>query len=318
MQRKVDLISGEFFCLRGKITQLADYSRELTSRAEELKKLKDDMLEELANDYKVMRVKMETDFNARLQKLSEEVHKINSNVETYEEMHVEILNQVKANPQHLTIEHAADYHKNLRQMIDQQNYFMNSSLQTIVSDFASEITIRPASAVFVLKSFSLNRANNEIVFSEPLVGDGVTWRLKLYPNGTGAYKGLYLSIFLEMVGGWSSGLYNYKIVLVKPSREQQNIERDYSSEFENGICWGYNRFCKLEDLENQGFLDPVTDQLVVKFQVKPYTHFQKMKDQANYISHLENQIKKEEEKIAASRLERLNKASRSQDLDQLK
>ena len=88
------------------------------------------------------------------------------------------------------------------------------------------------------------------MFSNPLVSDGITWRIKVYPNGTGIYKGMYLSLFVEMVKGWENGgSFCYKVILIKPGKEEDNIEREYVSEFENSICWGYNRFCKIEDIE---------------------------------------------------------------------
>ena len=63
----------------------------------------------------------------------------------------------------------------------------------------------------------------------------------MYPNGTGNYNGQYLSLFIEMVKGWENGgSYSYKVVLVKPGKENQNLEKEYVSDFENSICWGYN------------------------------------------------------------------------------
>lgn len=63
-----------------------------------------------------------------------------------------------------------------------------------------------------------------------------------------------------MVKGWENGgSYCYKFVLVKPNKESQNLEKEYISDFENSICWGYNWFCKIADLENEGFLDKEKD-----------------------------------------------------------
>lgn len=44
-----------------------------------------------------------------------------------------------------------------------------------------------------------------------------------------------------MVKGWENGgSYSYKVVLVKAGKENQNLEKEYVSDFENSICWGYN------------------------------------------------------------------------------
>jgi tripartite motif-containing protein 37 len=39
------------------------------------------------------------------------------------------------------------------------------------------------------------------VYSENLFAYGISWRLKVYPNGNGASEGQHISIFLEMVKG---------------------------------------------------------------------------------------------------------------------
>ena len=136
----------------------------------------------------------------------------------------------------------------------------------IVSEFGRNIRIKPASGVFFLRPYSVYKKQNEIVFSDPLVSDGITWRIKVYPNGTGPFKGNYLSLFVEMVKGWElGGSYCYKVILIKPGKESENIEREYVSDFENSICWGYNRFCKIEDIEGQGFWDREHDQIVLKY-----------------------------------------------------
>jgi len=38
--------------------------------------------------------------------------------------------------------------------------------------------------------------------------------------------------------------------------------RDFVSEFEPGECWGYNRFYKIEDLDEEGYLDPENDSVI--------------------------------------------------------
>ena len=40
--------------------------------------------------------------------------------------------------------------------------------------------------------------------------------------------------------------------------------RDFISEFEPGECWGYNRFYKIDDLVEEGYLDPENDTVMPK------------------------------------------------------
>jgi len=93
---------------------------------------------------------------------------------------------------------------------------------------------------------------------------GLTWRLKVYPNGNGVAKGVYLSVFLEMVKGLQdSAKYEYRVEMINQRNPQVVINREFASEFETGECWGYNRFYKIEMLEKEGFLIPEKDVVII-------------------------------------------------------
>lgn len=67
----------------------------------------------------------------------------------------------------------------------------------------------------MIKEFSRIRHTHEVVYSEPLITNGLTWRLKVYPNGNGIAKGNYISIFLEMVRGLSEpSKYEYRVEMI--------------------------------------------------------------------------------------------------------
>lgn len=76
-------------------------------------------------------------------------------------------------------------------------------------DFTSELVPQYEQSIFVIKNFSRIRSSdseadeNEIVYSDPplVTRSGLTWRLKVYPNGNGIAKGNYISVFLEMLKG---------------------------------------------------------------------------------------------------------------------
>jgi len=55
--------------------------------------------------------------------------------------------------------------------------------------------------VYIITEFSKKQLTQEVIYSESLFTNGIQWRLKVYPNGNGASKGVYLSIFLEMTEG---------------------------------------------------------------------------------------------------------------------
>jgi len=83
--------------------------------------------------------------------------------------------------------------------------------------------------------------------------------------------------------------YEYRIEMVhQASRDSsKNIVREFASDFEVGECWGYNRFFRLDLLSPEGYLDTDLDVLVLRFQVRPSTFYQKCRDQQWYITQLE-------------------------------
>lgn len=93
--------------------------------------------------------------------------------------------------------------------------------------------------------------------------------------GNGNAKQTYLSVFLELLKGVAEpAKYEYKIEMVRadastlsswPPRDglelqinhvdpSQCVVREFCSDFEVGECWGYNRFFRLDLLENEGYL----------------------------------------------------------------
>lgn len=97
--------------------------------------------------------------------------------------------------------------------------------------------------------------------------NGISWRLKVYPNGNENFKGICLSVFIEMykgIIGWS-GQYEYRIELVHRREPKKMIHREFTSNFEATVSWGYNRFFKLEDLTKEGFWNPEEDVVIFLF-----------------------------------------------------
>lgn len=69
-----------------------------------------------------------------------------------------------------------------------------------------------------------------------------------------------------------------------------NYSREFSSDFQNGECWGYNRFYKLENLEKEGFIDK-NGSIHIKYYVRPQNYALLARDQRNYINLLEKKLK---------------------------
>jgi hypothetical protein len=93
----------------------------------------------------------------------------------------------------------------------------------------------------------------------------------------------------------------------------KNIIREFTSDFEVGECWGYNKFFLLDALKTEGFIDMKNDRLILRFQVRPTTYQQKSRDQQWYIKHLEddnqqlmNEITNLQEQVLALTIKRYN------------
>jgi tripartite motif-containing protein 37 len=80
-------------------------------------------------------------------------------------------------------------------------------------------------------------------------------------------KDVCLSVFVEMYKGWSdwNGTYEYRVELVNRKEPNKKIIRDFTSDFETSVSWGYNKFFKIDQLEREGFLDPQEDLVRLKF-----------------------------------------------------
>ncbi len=59
--------------------------------------------------------------------------------------------------------------------------------------------------------------------------------------------------------------------------------REFSSEFESGECWGYNRFYKIDLLVKEGYLVENQDKLLFQFYVRSPTYYQETLDMKRYI-----------------------------------
>lgn len=79
--------------------------------------------------------------------------------------------------------------------------------------------------------------------------------------------------------------YEYRVEMVhQASRDSsKNIVREFASDFEVGECWGYNRFFRLDLLATEGYLDTKNDTLILRFQVRPPTFYQKCRDQQWFV-----------------------------------
>ncbi|KAH1017144.1 hypothetical protein HUJ05_007849 [Dendroctonus ponderosae] len=179
----------------------------------------------------------------------------------------------------------------------------------VPADFHSEIVPAYSSSTFVMHGFTQLQRKADPVYSTPLHCNGLCWRLKVYPDGNGVVRGNYLSVFLELSAGYPEpSKYEYRVEMIHQTERDsdKNIVREFASDFEVGECWGYNRFFRLDLLASEGYLNVPLDTLVLRFQVRAPTFYQRCRDQQWYINQLQtvqnqyiSQINESKERLAA-------------------
>jgi len=188
------------------------------------------------------------------------------------------------------------YMKGISSRVVSRQFKFDQKFLEFKSDFLPEYL----EGEFIIRNYTEIVGNKEIIYSEELENYGITWRLKVYPNGNGQAKGNYLSVFLEMVKGYSSSAkYDYKIEMENTVNALNNVSREYTSEFEVGECWGYNRFYRTEAIISEGFIGE-DNTLRLEFFVRASSYTQHWDDQAKYISRLESKVAKMESAILSN------------------
>ena len=65
--------------------------------------------------------------------------------------------------------------------------------------------------------------------------------------------------------------YKYKIELINQEDRSKKISRVFESEFEEGLCWGYDTFAKITTLYEEKYVHPEQDYLEMVLCVKSPT-----------------------------------------------
>lgn len=290
-EKQIEDINKQMFGIKKKITLYEKYLVDISRKTDQLDNSKEKKAKQLILLSRALHSKLESDIGIRLQSIVDERRRVEDELAYLETVYSETASNLKALTPARLIEKWDSYLKDLKR-VNQKN-FVPSIPRTLIIDFEKEIGLKYATGTFIVKPYTVSKEGEDVIYSDPITADGITWRIKIYPNGTAHNRSKYLALFVEMVSGWKNGgTYCYKVVLVKSGKETENIEREYISEFENSICWGYNRFVRLDDIMTNGFWDAVNDQITIRFLIKPTDHFQKINDQNNYIKNLEEKLDK--------------------------
>ncbi|XP_024371078.1 uncharacterized protein [Physcomitrium patens] len=238
-------------------------------------KAKDESAAELQMAFKRMQSRLEEQLKCKLLALLAQKGSMTQEMELLDTILHELDQQLNSIPKSDLIAQEP----NMSRMLQVVPSYEHGEL--ILKKYKETITL-PRSSVFSpggTPSSSEALSSKDVVYSEPIRGSGITWRLKVYPNGSGASLGTHLSVFLEMVDGGNEAVtYEYGIELLHQTRPNQRIVRKFSSDYEVGACWGYYQFFRIDLLEKEGYLQPDEDTITLRFYVRPLTFQQQCQD----------------------------------------
>ncbi|KAG0579097.1 hypothetical protein KC19_4G072900 [Ceratodon purpureus] len=283
--------------LRKRRKELSALVASVDKNIETVLKSKDESAAELQMAFKRMQSRLEEQLKCKLLALLAQKGSMTQEMELLDTILHELDQQLNSIPKSDLIAQEPNMSRMLQDI--RTRTFSDISRTPISPEFTSEVVPSYEYGELILKNYKENLSqtrptvftpggspdisevllSKDVVYSEPICASGVTWRLKVYPNGSGASQGTHLSVFLEMVeGGNEPATYEYGIELLHRSRPNQRIVRKFSSDFEEGACWGYYQFFRIDLLEKEGYLQPEEDTITLRFYVRSLTYQQQCQD----------------------------------------
>ncbi|XP_034021305.1 E3 ubiquitin-protein ligase TRIM37 [Thalassophryne amazonica] len=288
-EQHVTKVKDEVAKLRRRHMELISLVQEVERNVEAVRGAKDERVREIRNAVEMMIARLDNQLKNKLITLMGQKTSLTQETELLESLLQEVEHQLHSCSKSELISKSPEILLMFQQVHRKP---MQSFVTTPVPpDFTSELVPAYDSSMFVLVNFSTLRQRADPVYSPPLQISGLCWRLKVYPDGNGVVRGNYLSVFLELSAGLpETSKYEYRVEMVHQASNDptKNIIREFASDFEVGECWGYNRFFRLDLLASEGYLNMQSDTLILRYQVRSPTFFQKCRDQYWYISQLES------------------------------
>ncbi|KAL5017120.1 hypothetical protein ScPMuIL_006709 [Solemya velum] len=289
-EEHVKKITEELNLLKRRHVELISLVQDVERNIESVRNAKDERVREIRNAVELMIARLESQLKSKLQTLTGQRGQLTQETEQLETLIQRVTHQLTSSGKNEFITLSSGDILNTFKLV--QTKPMTSFVTAPVpADFNSEIVPTYDTSTFTMKNFGVLQQRADPVYSQPLHVSGLSWRLKVYPDGNGVVRGNYLSVFLELSAGLpETSKYEYRVEMVhQASRDSsKNIVREFASDFEVGECWGYNRFFRLDLLATEGYLDTKNDTLILRFQVRPPTFYQKCRDQQWYINQLES------------------------------
>ncbi|XP_065338138.1 E3 ubiquitin-protein ligase TRIM37-like isoform X2 [Cloeon dipterum] len=286
-EQHISQIKDEVYQLRRRLMELIGLVQEVEGNVESVRAAKDERVREIRNAVEQMIARLDSHLKAKLMTLMGQKTALIQETEQLEALLYEVDRQLHTCSRSELIRRSGELTRKLHAV--RRKPTTSFVTAPVPADFQSEIVPNYDSSNFILQNFSQLQHKADPVYSPPLFVNGLCWKLKVYPDGNGVVRGTYLSVFLELASGLpETSKYEYRVEMVhQGSRDNsKNIIREFASDFEVGECWGYNRFFRLDLLASEGYLNTSLDTLILRFQVRPPTFFQRCRDQQWYIGQL--------------------------------
>uniref|UniRef100_A0A8D0CIC7 Tripartite motif containing 37 n=1 Tax=Scleropages formosus TaxID=113540 RepID=A0A8D0CIC7_SCLFO len=250
-EQHVTKVNEEVAKLQRRLMELISLVQEVERNVEAVRGAKDERVREIRNSVEMMIARLDNQLKNKLITLMGQKTSLTQETELLESLLQEVEHQLRSCSKSELISKSPEILLMFQQVHRKP---MQSFVTTPVPpDFTSTL-----------------RQRADPVYSSPLQISGLCWRLKVYPVRFCVYE------------------YRVEMVHQASSDPTKNIIREFASDFEVGECWGYNRFFRLDLLASEGYLNTQTDTLVLRYQVRCPTFFQKCRDQCWYISQLES------------------------------
>ena len=180
---------------------------------ESVRGAKDEKVREIRNAVELMIARLDSQLKQKLLALMSQKNALTQETEQLENLLSEIDQYLNGKTRSELISKAPE----LLQLSMEINRKPTTSFVTasVQSDFQSEIVPQYESATFVLNQFSTLQNKADPVYSSPLNVNGLSWRLKVYPDGNGVVRGNYLSVFIELSAGLpETSKYEYRVEMM--------------------------------------------------------------------------------------------------------
>ncbi|XP_019853986.1 PREDICTED: uncharacterized protein LOC109583188 [Amphimedon queenslandica] len=287
-----DVFTTELKKLKTRMSEIISLVEQVDLKIEKVKTEKGKTKQEIETTLGAIDVRLDEQMKLKLQKLIEAKRRLKQEVHDISSLSAELETRLKGSKSEF-IQQEKVLRERMMAKIQKLQESQCNDLERVleIGNFVNEVVPQGEESTFEIKNFKEKQRSGAEIFSPLLSFSGLAWRLKVYPNGHGAFTGRYLCTFIELYGGYSQpATYHYSVELVRMSGRggNKNFKREYSSDFVVGDLWGYKKFYDLSKLESEGYL--VHDTLVLKFSINHPTYFDKCRDLMLHVNDLKHKI----------------------------